>query len=77
MFDNNAPKAVPGPVIYQEKDLAPGPVKQVWRGDVAAIKGDETNTIETKSWSDCADKSDKPLVDSGKQVVKSSQGGKK
>ncbi len=77
MYDNNAPKSVPGPLIEQPKDLVKSDVVKSSGGTkMGAISGSETNSIESMKLSDLADKSDKPLVDSGKEVVKASQGKK-
>lgn len=66
MKDNNAAKQVAGPQIETGFDFA------LEKSDMSAIKGDETNSIEKCSLKGLADMSDKPLVDSKKQVVKGS-----
>jgi hypothetical protein len=81
-FDNNEPK---NPSIDNSKsykiieptELMKDGIKDSGGTRMSAIKGDETNTIEKCPLQGEADKSDKPLVATGQQVVKAAQGGKK
>lgn len=81
-FDNNEPK---NPSIDNSKsykiieptELMKDGIKDSGGTRMSAIKGDETNAIESMPLDSLADKSDKPLVATGSQVVKAAQGGKK